>query len=399
MRTETGAPRPRLRLRRPRFVWTPINVLVAAQFVVFVLQNLLLTAWPGAENFLQNWLQLSEDAVLQGRVWTLLTHALVHDGFWHFFSNILLLWLAGRTLAKPGLRPLLTVYLGGILSGGVLFLLLSLFTGGNTVCSGASGGVFAVLAATLFQHFHERIRLLFPPVFVPAKLVLALLAALTLAGVAFSEIPAALRFNTASPWEKPHIANADNTAHSAHLGGLLFAALLFLCERYSGKTAPAIFRRRRVVPTRQVITFTRTNPVAASNPAAPVNTAVSAFTAATPPAPPAPTASHNSPNSHPSHNPYLPSAAPAPPTASPSSNSASHLSPNGPPRLWLGTHRPPVAPARPTAPRPRTATPADRRRLMDEVNRILDKINTSGIASLSPTEHATLEHASESLKK
>ena len=385
--------------RRPSFQWTALTVLTAVNAAVFFLQSIFAPTGSRTDAVLQDWFALSADGLASGKVWQLLTYSVLHQDIWHILGNMFVLWWAGRPLQLQGPRHFLTVYFGGVLLGAITFIITMLLLQGRTSCLGASAGVFAVLAASFFQHYDEKLRLLFffiIPFTVRGKIILGTLAIVTVGGMAFNEIPATLAANNARSQRvfrlndkandtvpaPPRVPIADGgIAHSAHLGGLLFSAALFLRARRR-VNLPVFLRRRRVQPFRQVIAFKSEREKAPSH----SNTDTRS---------PNPVSPH-SPGSFPPqplHTPHLPQSVsvrenPCPPVLerSGSSNSTVSPAPAAPPHTdntlrFKVSHR-------------WTALPA-----MSEVNRILDKITASGFASLTQAERETLERASAALKK
>jgi membrane associated rhomboid family serine protease len=88
-------------------------------------------------------LALSKRGVLDAYSWQFITAALLYGGPWHFFGNIVVLYLLGRDLESIlGQRHFFYLYLAGLVAGelGHLFLMPS-----ETVLYGASGGAAAIL--------------------------------------------------------------------------------------------------------------------------------------------------------------------------------------------------------------------------------------------------------------
>lgn len=97
---------------------------------------------------------------LLSKPWTLITYQFMHNGFWHLLWNMLFLFYLGSIFKEYlGERRLLYAYLGGGVSGGVLYLLcynlLPVFAGNNSILLGASASVLGVVcgAATLLPNY------------------------------------------------------------------------------------------------------------------------------------------------------------------------------------------------------------------------------------------------------
>lgn len=99
-----------------------------------------------------SWLELPSDvSEFIIKPWSIITYGFTHFEFWHLFFNMLILYFVGRSLSNMfNVKLSLNVYLLGIISGGILFMLLytilpnsGLFKVGALI--GASAGVRAAL--------------------------------------------------------------------------------------------------------------------------------------------------------------------------------------------------------------------------------------------------------------
>ncbi|MGJ8677312.1 MAG: rhomboid family intramembrane serine protease [Akkermansiaceae bacterium] len=95
---------------------------------------------------------LSWSGFIQGGIWQLLSHAVLHAGIWHLVTNLLLLgYLGWRLLPILSLRLCTSLLLAGIICGGGLHLLISkwmLLAGyDDKILIGISGGCYALLIA------------------------------------------------------------------------------------------------------------------------------------------------------------------------------------------------------------------------------------------------------------
>ncbi len=159
----------------------------------------------------------------QFEVWQFLSHGFLHGGVAHLLLNGLALLMFGALLEQ--------VWGGGRF---LLFFLLSVIGGGLaqwwwigepqglqvSVTLGASGGVFGVLAAFAVMFPRHRVMLLFPPVPMPAWLLVSLFAVVsTVLGVT---------------------GMAAGIAHFAHLGGMVTGLLIYLvAARHWRRPLPA----------------------------------------------------------------------------------------------------------------------------------------------------------------
>jgi membrane associated rhomboid family serine protease len=158
------------------------------------------------------------------RWWQILTHMLMHGGFWHIFFNMYTLFIFGTALERTiGSKKFLVYYfitgLGAVaLHTGVEYLqAMSYASAGNTAALhnlyltptlGASGAIYGVLIGYAMMYPDSVLTLIFPPVSLKAKWSVLIFAGIELlTGVT---------------------GTADGVAHFAHLGGMLIGWLLML---------------------------------------------------------------------------------------------------------------------------------------------------------------------------
>jgi membrane associated rhomboid family serine protease len=200
--------RPYMQYAPPRNEMRVIFWIIGVTVAVFFLQKLLPVVFPSAANFMENTFSLSQHHLTEGKFWTLLTYALLHDprGLVHLGFNMLMVFFIGRMLIDTvGPRRLLSLYLWGALGGAVFFIAFR--WGSNTLVMGASASVFALLAFFCRQRMEEPMTFLLffvLPVTLKPKWILYGLAGISLVSMLFSELP-----------------GQSNVAHSAHFGGLL----------------------------------------------------------------------------------------------------------------------------------------------------------------------------------
>lgn len=103
--------------------------------------------WRGIDSLL-----LSREAIEEGRVWTLLTSALLHADVWHLVFNLIGLWFFGKLAEESlrGARFLTFVVLAAVLSH-VPFLVAEFAAQGHARTIGASGVVLATLVYAAFR--------------------------------------------------------------------------------------------------------------------------------------------------------------------------------------------------------------------------------------------------------
>lgn len=146
--------------------------------------------------------------VLHLEVWQIITYSFIHVGFWHWFGNMLGIWMFGSTFESSWrMRRFLELYFTGVVGAAITTILLSfahILTSPTIPTVGASGGVFAILMA-YGMVFGENEIFLFPfPFLIKAKYFVLILIVVT---VAFA------------------ISGGGSTAYLAHLGGLFFGYL------------------------------------------------------------------------------------------------------------------------------------------------------------------------------
>ncbi len=170
------------------------------------------------------------------RIYQLITYMFMHGGFTHIFFNMFAVWMFGRILERVwGSRNFLIFYLVcGIGAGltqeivqyGEYMLTLREYTSVNLGYAvvpmaeylnmmntvGASGAVYGILLGFGMTFPNEKIFIFPLPMPIKAKYFVAIYALIEI----FSGI---------------YNASADNVAHFAHLGGMLFGLLLIIYWR------------------------------------------------------------------------------------------------------------------------------------------------------------------------
>ena len=221
---------------------TPISMTtwVVGVLVGFFILNLIQES--AHADFL-DWMVLDESTL---RPWQWLTHALLHEGFWHLLGNCLILWWTGATVEQEhGPGTFLKVLFGGALIGALTWYLTGLGGAHESALVGISAGVYALMLVALLDKLDHQITLLlffFLPVTLKVRWLLILTALFTLLGWGFSEFPAR------HAWAGWKPAWRDGIAHSAHLGGLIFG---WLAWRYLNRTnwAPSYAQVQEPMPT------------------------------------------------------------------------------------------------------------------------------------------------------
>ncbi|MGJ3243094.1 MAG: rhomboid family intramembrane serine protease [Opitutales bacterium] len=176
-----------------------LNALVSALFH---------TRFTG-EQPLVEWLALSGQDFRSGKIWTLLTYSLLHQGIFHLLLNGLFIYGMGRSLQGDfGEVKFLYLFFSGVFVGGLTYLLIH-FGDGNPAL-GASGGVMALITIYCVQRWNQQVRLMFFEINIRVQWILYAFLAIDGFGFLFSEM-----------------RGMGGTAHSAHLGGALGGWLFY----------------------------------------------------------------------------------------------------------------------------------------------------------------------------
>ncbi len=170
------------------------------------------------------------------RWWQVVTHMFMHGGFWHIFFNMYTLLIFGSVVERIiGQKKFLFFYfvcgLGAVaMHTGVEYLQMQSFVQGAAIGNpvalqnmaiikltptvGASGAIYGVLIGYAMLFPDARMTLLFPPVTLSAKWMVAVFALIELlTGVT---------------------GTLSGVAHFAHLGGMLLGYLMIRCWRSRG---------------------------------------------------------------------------------------------------------------------------------------------------------------------
>ncbi len=188
-----------------------ITVNVVVWFVVLLLNILAKYFIPALEPFRGGafFLATTSDLTqLLYKPWTIVTHMFTHEGFFHLFFNMLILYYFGqRFLEFFGAKKLLATYIMGGLWSFLSFTLLfnlSPVLPSNTIAVGASGAVMAILIglATYMPDSTFRLLLIGPVKLKWIALVYVLVDLIGLNGL------------------------SNIGGHAGHLGGALYGFLL-----------------------------------------------------------------------------------------------------------------------------------------------------------------------------
>ena len=188
------------------------------------------------ENFMIGTFALFYPTSVYFHWWQVVTHMFMHGGFWHIFFNMYTLMIFGGVVERIiGSKKFLFFYFicgrGAVaLHLGVEYLQMQAYMEGaalgntaaiqnialikNTPTVGASGAIYGVLMGYAMLFPESRMTLLFPPVTLSAKWMVAIFAAIEL----FTGVTGI----------------SAGIAHFAHLGGMLIGWLMILSWRKRG---------------------------------------------------------------------------------------------------------------------------------------------------------------------
>jgi membrane associated rhomboid family serine protease len=187
-----------------------IRNLIIINVVFFILQKML----PGPTE----WLVLWNIDTGNFQPFQLFTYMFCHADFFHIFFNMLLLTFFGPILEEFwGQKKFVIFYTIAGIGAGIFNILMDMFfgLGSFTVMLGASGAVYGVLTAFGIIFPNMELRLLFLPVSFKAKYMVMVLGAMAIFN-GFRQSP------------------GDNTAHLAHLGGIVVAIIFLQVWRNRG---------------------------------------------------------------------------------------------------------------------------------------------------------------------
>ncbi len=189
---------------------TITRLLIATNVAIFALQAVyndalisVFALWPIGRYHVEDL-----HAVVGFEPWQLVTYAFLHANLAHIGLNMWALFLFGRDVERTlGARHYILLYFAAVVSAAIVQLAAVTATrhAGISPTIGASGGIFGVLLAFGVLYPRRTVMLLFPPIPMPAWLLVIVFGLIELAnGVLGTEA---------------------GVAHFAHLGGMLGAYL------------------------------------------------------------------------------------------------------------------------------------------------------------------------------
>jgi len=189
-----------------------LSIVLIGFFAVIALFKVVehLSGLPLARGLLSFLVLPASPAELMWKPWTILSYALVHEGFLHLLFNLLYLFFAGRLFVDfLGAQRLIPTFILGALAGGALYVLsYNLFPALRSMLPsadlrGASAGVMAILFALATKAPGLNVRLFFV-LDVKLWMIALLLLLIDLA----------------------YLPEGNAGGHLAHLGGAAFGYLM-----------------------------------------------------------------------------------------------------------------------------------------------------------------------------
>ena len=184
------------------------NVPKAVKHIILI--NVLMLVLTYLNNpLMSKWFALNPITFLW-KPWQLVTYMFMHGGLGHLFFNMYTLFIFGSVLENVwGTKKFLTFYFVTGIGAALVNIGVQYLTGSFALTVGASGAIYGILMGYAMLYPDSMLTLIFPPVSMKAKWFVLIFAGIELL-LGISNNP------------------ADNVAHFAHLGGLVFAFLLIM---------------------------------------------------------------------------------------------------------------------------------------------------------------------------
>lgn len=184
------------------------NIPKAVKHIILI--NILMLVLTYLNNpLMSRWFALNPITFLW-KPWQLVTYMFMHGGIGHLFFNMYTLFIFGSVLENVwGTKKFLTFYFVTGVGAALVNIGVQYLTGSFALTVGASGAIYGILMGYAMLYPDSVLTLLFPPVSLKAKWFVLIFAGIELL-LGISNNP------------------ADNVAHFAHLGGLVFAFLLIM---------------------------------------------------------------------------------------------------------------------------------------------------------------------------
>lgn len=184
------------------------NVPKAVKHIILI--NVLMLVLTYLNNpLMSRWFALNPISFIW-KPWQLVTYMFMHGGIGHLFFNMYTLFIFGSVLENVwGTKKFLTFYFVTGIGAALVNIGVQYLTGSFALTVGASGAIYGILMGYAMLYPDSMLTLIFPPVSMKAKWFVLIFAGIELL-LGISNNP------------------ADNVAHFAHLGGLIFAFLLIM---------------------------------------------------------------------------------------------------------------------------------------------------------------------------
>ena len=184
------------------------NVPKAVKHIILI--NVLMLVLTYLNNpLMSKWFALNPITFLW-KPWQLVTYMFMHGGLGHLFFNMYTLFIFGSVLENVwGTKKFLTFYFVTGIGAALVNIGVQYLTGSFALTVGASGAIYGILMGYAMLYPDSMLTLILPPVSMKAKWFVLIFAGIELL-LGISNNP------------------ADNVAHFAHLGGLVFAFLLLM---------------------------------------------------------------------------------------------------------------------------------------------------------------------------
>ena len=203
-----------------------ISKIILVNIALFIILKLVFVFTQGGQGIyplIKNGLSLPSDpSQLIRQPWSLFTHMILHEGFWHIIMNMLMLYWFGQIVGDLlGDQRVLPIYIMSGLFGGLVYILHDLYlpggSDGHAYALGASAAVMAVIwsAAMTSPDYNMRLLLLGN---VRLKYIALALLFMDLVGTA---------------------GDINKGGHWAHIGGAVFGIFyVYMLRQGTDITAP-----------------------------------------------------------------------------------------------------------------------------------------------------------------
>ena len=208
--------------------WMITYALIITNFIVFVLSFIFIIQTPLGSisqlvvdlGFRPAFLSINQFPQL----YTLFTSMFVHSGFLHIFGNMLVFFFIGMAFEqRVGWSKFLLIYLITGLCGTLTHSVFNL--GSNIPLVGASGAIFGIMGAFAYSYPRDEVVMPIPLGFIMVFRRIKVMYAVLI----FAAIETVIVL----------IGSQDNTAHLAHLGGLVGGVIIAAIVLKKNKQNPS----------------------------------------------------------------------------------------------------------------------------------------------------------------